>query len=75
MLPLQESVEETEVPRVTLEGVRLQVRPLEGDAAAAIVTVPVKPCNAGRAVTVMVDVPDVPALTVTAVGPAVTAKS
>jgi hypothetical protein len=74
-LPLQESEEVPDPPRVTLVGVRVQVRPVEGDIVAAIATAPVKPCNAGRAVTVMVDVPAVPALTVTVLGPAVTAKS
>lgn len=56
-------------------GVRMQVRPVEGEVVAAIVTAPMKPWNAGRAVIVIVDVPAVPALTVTATGPAVTVKS
>jgi len=74
-MPLQESVEVPEVPRFTVVGIRLQVRPVEGEAVAVIATAPVNPCNAGRAVTVMVDVPAVPALTVSAVGSAVTVKS
>lgn len=53
----------------------MQVRPVEGDIVDATVTVPVKPCSAGRAVIVIVDDPAVPALTVTVLGPAVTAKS
>jgi hypothetical protein len=64
-----------EAPRVTLVGLRVQVRPVEGEAVAAIATIPVKPCNAGRAVTVIVDVPAVPAFTVTVLGPAVRVKS
>ena len=53
----------------------MQVRPVEGETVAAIVTAPVKPGNAGRAVMVMVDVPAIPALTVTVLGPAETVKS
>jgi len=65
-------VEVPEVPRVTLVGVRVQVRPVVGDTVAASVTVPVKPW---RDVTVIVEVPAVPALTVTLVGLATTVKS
>jgi hypothetical protein len=57
-----------EVPRVTLIGLKEQVRPVEGEAI-------VKPCRAGRAVTVIVDVPDTPGLTVTLVVAATTVKS
>lgn len=64
-----------EVPRVTLVGLKKQVRPVEGEAIVASVTVPVKPCRAGRAVTVIVDVPDTPGLTVTLVVAATTVKS
>ena len=74
-MPVQESVEVPEVPRFTVVGVRVQVRPVEGEAVAAIVTAPVKPWRLGRAVMVIVDVPAVPALTVTELGPAVTVKS
>ena len=69
---MHESVEVPEVPRVTLVGVRVQVRPVVGDTVAASVTVPVKPW---RDVTVIVEVPAVPALTVTLVGLATTVKS
>jgi len=72
---LQESVEVPDPPRVTLVGFRVQARPVEGDIVAAIVTAPVKPWSAGRAVMVIVDDPAVPALTITVLGPAVTAKS
>ncbi len=70
--PEQESVEVPEVPRVTLVGVKVQVRPVEGDIADVRATVPVKPWTV---VTVIVEVPATPALTVTAVGLAVTVKS
>jgi len=65
-------VEVPEVPRVTLVGVRVQVRPVTGEIEAESVTVPVKPWTA---VTVTVDVPALPALTVTLVGLAITVKS
>jgi hypothetical protein len=58
-----------EVPRVMLVGDRLQVRPLLGEIEGVRLTVPVKPLCA---LTVIVDVPDVPARTVTALGFAVT---
>jgi len=74
-VPLQESVEVPEVPRLTVVGVRVQVRPADGKAVVAIVTDPVKPWSGGRAVMVIVDVPAVPALTVTELGPAATVKS
>jgi hypothetical protein len=74
-LPVQESVEVPEVPRLTVVGVRVQVRPVEGEVVATIVTAPVKPWSAGRAEMVIVDVPAVPALTVTELWPAVTVKS
>jgi len=53
---------------VTLAGVRVQVRPVDGDIVEARLTVPLKPC---RAVTVIVEVPACPARTVTVVGLAV----
>ena len=71
-VPLHESVEVPEVPSVMLVGVRVQVRPVTGETVAASVTVPVKPWTA---VTVTVDVPALPALTVTLVGLAITVKS
>jgi len=55
-----------EVPDpVTLVGVRVQVKPVAGDTVAVRLTTPLKPCDA---VMVIVDVPAVPALTVTLVG-------
>jgi hypothetical protein len=75
VVPLQERVEVPDPPRVTLVGVRVQISPVEGEAVAAIVTTPAKPWSAGRAVMVIVDVPDVSALTVTEIGPEVTVKS
>jgi hypothetical protein len=47
-----------EVPKVTLVGVRVQVRPAGVEAETVRATVPVKPL---RAVTVIVEVPDPPA--------------
>jgi hypothetical protein len=48
------------VPKVTLVGVRVQVRPAGVEADAVRATVPVSPLTA---VTVMVEVPDAPAST------------
>jgi hypothetical protein len=62
-----------EVPEpVTLVGVRVQVRPVAGDADAARPTTPLNPCNA---VTVIVEVPETPAMTATVVGFDARAKS
>ena len=47
-----------DVPKVTLVGVRVQVRPAGVDAETVRATVPVRPFTA---VTVIVDVPDAPA--------------
>ena len=58
-----------DVPRVTVVGNRLQVKPLLGEIEEVKLTVPVKPLCA---VTVIVEVPDTPARTVTALGFAVT---
>ena len=58
-----------EVPRVMLVGERLQVRPLLGETEEVRLTVPVKPLPA---VTVIMEVPVVPARTVIVVGLAVT---
>ena len=69
---MQDSVEVPDVPRVTLVGVRVQVNPVAGDTAEVRLTVPVNPLTA---VTVIVEVPAVPALTVTLVGLAVSKKS
>ncbi len=55
-----------------LDGVRVHVRPVAGDIEEVRVTVPVKPFTGA---TVMVDVPEAPATTVTDVGLAVTVKS
>lgn len=54
-----------------LLGVRVQVRPA-GETELVRVTVPVKPFTGA---TVIVEVPETPALTVTLVGLAVTVKS
>ncbi len=61
-----------EAPRMMLVGVRVQVRPVAGDTELVRETVPVNPLTA---VTVMVEVPEAPATTVTAVGLAATVKS
>ncbi len=55
-----------------LVGLRVQVRPVVGETVAVRATVPVNPWTGA---TVMVEVPAVPALTVTLVGEAVTVKS
>jgi hypothetical protein len=61
-----------EVPKVTLVGVRVQVRPAGVEADTVRATVPVKPLTA---VTVIVDVPDAPAKTWAGVAPAAIVKS
>lgn len=70
--PEQESVDWPEVPSVTLVGVKVHIRPVEGDTAAVTTTLPVKPW---RAVVVMVEVPVNPALIVKVVGEPVIVKS
>ena len=70
--PVHDRVEVWAAPRVTLAGVRVHVRPVAGETVAVRLTVPVK---ALTGLTVIVDVPAVPALTVTLVGLAVTVKS
>lgn len=55
-----------------LLGVRVQVRPVEGETDAVRATVPVNPLIGA---TVMVEVPATPTSTVTVVGLAVTEKS
>lgn len=72
VLPEHDSVEVPEVPSVTLEGVNVQVSPVAGETVSVRVTDPVKPW---RDVTVMVEVPEVPAGIVTLVGLAETVKS
>lgn len=71
-LPVQDSVEVPDVPRVTLVGVRVQVRPVLGETAEVRATVPANPC---RDATVIVEVAAEPARTVAEVGLAVTEKS
>ena len=68
--PLQERVE---APKpVTLAGVRVQVKPVAGLMLEVRLTIPANP---SRAVTVIVEVPEVPARTVALVGPATIVKS
>ena len=68
--PLHDRVE---VPDpVTLAGVIVQVRLVEGDADAAKLTTPLKPC---REFTVIVEFPETPARIVTVEGLDPTAKS
>jgi hypothetical protein len=57
---------------VRLLGVRVQTKPVAGDIVDVRATVPVKPFSGA---TVTVDEPATPALTVSAVGAAVTVKS
>jgi hypothetical protein len=70
--PLHDRVEVPEVPSVTLVGVSVQLKPVEGDTDGARVTVPV---NELIEVTVIVEVPAMPAIAGTEVGLAVTEKS
>jgi hypothetical protein len=67
--PKHDRVEVPDVPRTMLVGDSVQVRPLLGVTEDARLTVPVKPL---WAVTVIIEIPVVPARTVTAVGLAVT---
>ena len=67
----QESVEVWDAPRTMLLGVRVQVRPA-GETDEVSATVPVNPLTGA---TVIVEVPAIPALTVTLVGDAATVKS
>ena len=68
--PLQERVEVPEP--VTLVGVMVQARPVEGEITEVRPTTPLNPC---RATTVIVEVPELPARTVTLVGLAAMVKS
>ena len=70
--PLQESVELPGPLRVTLVGVKLHVRPFVGETAAASATLPVKPLTVSMD---NVDVPVVPAFTITVGGLTDTVKS
>ena len=67
---MHESVEAPEP--VTLVGDNVQVRPVVGDTVAVRPTTPLKPW---RAVTVIVEMPDAPALDETDVGLEATVKS
>lgn len=69
--PLQESVEEPELPREIVFWLKAQLRPLVEETAVKA-TVPVNPF---RLATVMVELPRAPASTVTDVGLADTVKS
>lgn len=70
--PVHERTDVPEDPRVTAPGVRVQISPADGETAGVSVTVP---ANALIDVTVIEDVPAVPATTVTPVGLAFTEKS
>ncbi|HZC81587.1 MAG TPA: hypothetical protein VE222_07670, partial [Nitrospiraceae bacterium] len=58
-LPLHESAEVWEAPKVMLVGDRLQISPLAGETDDVRVTVPMNPL---KGATVIVDVPAAPAL-------------
>jgi hypothetical protein len=73
--PVQERVEVPELVVVvseTLAGLRVQVKPVDGEIVSVRATVPAKPLSP---VTVMVEVPAFPTITLTLVGLAVTVKS
>jgi hypothetical protein len=59
-------------PTFTLDGVRLQVRPADGEIAFERATAPENPL---RLLVVMTDVPEVPARGVTSAGVATSLKS
>ena len=71
-VPVHDSVEVPEVPRVTLVGDRVQVNPVEGETESESVTVPVNPFWDA---TVIVEVPAIFATALTVVGLAETLKS
>ncbi len=54
-----------EIPRDTLAGDSVQVRPVDGNTSSVMVTVPVKPWSG---LTVIVEVPAVPELIIAVVG-------
>jgi len=64
-VPLHDRVAVSEVPRVTLVGERVQVKPAEGETVAVSETVPVKPL---KPETVIVEDPAEPDGTVRVVG-------
>jgi hypothetical protein len=70
--PVHDRVEDPEVPSVTLVGLRVHVRPVEGEIVSVNATVPVKPLSAETAI---VEVPVEPTVKLTLVGVAVTVKS
>ena len=70
--PEHDSVEVPEAPNVSVVGVSVHVKPVEGDTLDVRVTDPVKPCSGA---TVMAEFPETPAETVTVVGLAEIAKS
>jgi len=69
---VHESVLVPVLPNVTLEGERVQVRPVLGEMPVVSVTVPVNPWIF---VTNTVEIPDAPAFTMTLAGLPVTEKS
>ena len=69
---MQDRVDVPEAPRVTLVGLSVHVNPVEGDTGDVSATVPV---NELIEVTVMIDVPDVPAVSATPTGLGVIEKS
>jgi len=69
---VQERADVPEVPRTTLVGVRVQVKPVTGEIEVESATVPVNPF---RLVTVTVEVAAVPARTVAVAGLTATEKS
>ena len=69
---MHERVEEPDVPRSTLLGDTVQVRPVAGETAAESATVPANPFTL---VAVKVELPAVPEFTVTPVGLTLKAKS
>ena len=72
IVPVQDSVEVCEAPRITLDGLSVHVSPVAGEMFEVRLTVPVNPLIG---VTVMVEVVGVPALAAILVGLAVTVKS
>jgi hypothetical protein len=69
---VHESVLVPVLPNVTLEGERVQLRPVLGEMPVVSVTIPVNPWIL---VTNTVEIPDAPAFTMTLVGLTVTEKS
>jgi hypothetical protein len=69
---VQDNVEVWDAPRTILAGVRVHVKPVDGEIELVSATVPVNPLTGA---TVIVEVAAVPATVVTVVGAAVTVKS